>query len=154
MLPVRFLLTVLSWEAHWSCSQQGSIWQMPQTWYALCQTLALCTSKLPLRFKAIKACAELQPLLVQVSSHNSTSTTHQQNNQQQSQQQINKQNPTSPLGDKWFRGTPSKESFFPEPIFPPRGPRTGGSESLVAPCWRPRALPGAIQKSLNLLIEF
>ena len=27
-------------------------------------------------------------------------------------------NPTSPLGDRWFRGTPSKESFFPEPLFP------------------------------------
>ena len=30
----------------------------------------------------------------------------------------NLRNPTSPLGDRWFRSTPSQESFFPKSLFP------------------------------------
>ena len=58
-------------------------------------------------------------------------------------------NPTGPLGDRWFRGTPSQESFFPEFLFPlgrgfnpfptpPRGPWSGGLRIV-------RALVGAPQ---------
>ena len=49
--------------------------------------------------------------------------------------------------------SPSLGRVYPSPT-PPRGPRTGGSESAGDPFWRPGALPGAIQKSINFSIQF
>ena len=73
--------------------------------------------------------------------------------------------PTSPLGDRWFRGT-----LFPtipqslNPCIPwggvypfptlPRGPRTGEYESLGSPFWRPGAFQERSKNPSNFLLIF
>ena len=73
-------------------------------------------------------------------------------------------NPTSPLGDRWFRGASFQKSFNPFfPSFHGEGftsllplpvAQDGRGKSPWDPRWRPRALPGVTQKSINVSIDF
>ena len=53
------------------------------------------------------------------------------------------------LSDFW-----RQEGFTPPLRMGPRGPRTDHPELVKATLWRPRAIQGAIQKSINFLIDF